>query len=73
MKPYYYVLNRTSTAGFNMPSVKHDSLELAVAEAERLAQKHPSHVFEVLKCVAITKVTKPSITFYLDGVEPSSF
>jgi hypothetical protein len=69
MKPYYYVFNPTGRA----PSVRHDTLEKAVKEAERLCALHPTLVFEVLQCVAITSAPKPLVsTFYTDSATPKT-
>lgn len=65
MKPYYYVYRR----GFGAPSMRHEFLHLAQAEAERLAEKHPGETFEILKCVALSVVKKPASTFWMDGEE----
>ena len=71
MKPHYYVFRQFLTrAAIILPTVKHETLELAVKEAERLAKKYEGDTFEVLKVVAITRVTKPAITFYVDGESP---
>lgn len=67
MKPYYYVYRR----GHGPPRVKHDTLESARSEAERLASSHPGEAFEILKCVAVSSASKIS-TFWMDGEGPST-
>lgn len=67
MKPYYYVYRTSENRG---PKIRHATLSLAVTEAERLASQHPGDSFEVLQCVAISRITKPAATFYMDGVQP---
>ena len=62
MKPYYYVYRR----GHGPPKIKHDTLESARSEAERLASSHPGEAFEILKCVAVSSASKIS-TFWMDG------
>lgn len=69
MKPYYYVFSPQRHA----PSRKHDTLEDAVKEAQRLCEMHPNQTFEVLQCVAITSAPKPQVsTFYMDGFAPKT-
>lgn len=65
MSPYFYVY-RPGTAG---PKVKHDTVAQAVAEAERLAAKHPGLTFEILQILAITSTPKVH-TFWIDGITP---
>ena len=65
MKPYFYTFNRHH----GIPTVKHDSLEIAQGEAERLAAKQPGQTFEILRCVGIAQTSKAS-TFWMDGEEP---
>jgi hypothetical protein len=67
MKPYYYVYRFN-----NAPIVRHASLAKAQAEAERLAAKNPGVDFEILKAIAISRVKKPSATFWMDGEYPPS-
>ena len=67
MKPYYYVYRR----GHGPPRIKHDTLESARIEAERLAGSHPGEAFEILKCVAVSSSSKIS-TFWMDGEGPST-
>ena len=67
MKPYYYVYRR----GHGPPKIKHDTLESARSEAERLASSHPGEAFEILKCVAVSSASKIS-TFWMDGEGPST-
>ena len=67
MKPYYYVYRR----GHGPPKIKHDTLESARSEAERLASSHPGEAFEILKCVAVSSASKIS-TFWMDGEVPST-
>lgn len=64
MKPYYYVFY------FGLKN-QYSSLSEAVQEAERLATKYPGEPFEVLQVVGISRVNKPAITFYVDGVNPT--
>jgi hypothetical protein len=61
MKPYYYVALSTGK--------RHESLESARAESLRLAALNPGRSFEILMCIGITQVAKPS-TFWMDGIEP---
>ena len=69
MKPYYYVFKPSG----HPPRYKHDTLEKAVKEAERLCALHPTQVFEVLQCVAITSAPKPLVsTFYTDSATPKT-
>jgi hypothetical protein len=69
MKPYYYVFKPVG----HPPSRKHDTLEDAIKESQRLCEIHPNQTFEVLQCVAITSAPKPQVsTFYMDGVVPKS-
>ena len=65
MKPYYYTFNRHN----GIPTVKHDSLEIAQGEAERLAAKQPGQAFEILRCVGISQTSQAS-TFWMDGADP---
>ena len=65
MKPYYYVLNRRH----GIPTVKHETVEIAQSEAERMAQKNPGNSFEILRCVGITSTPKAS-TFWMHGEGP---
>jgi hypothetical protein len=67
MKPYFYVLKIDSD---KPPTRKHDTMKSAVNEAERLAKRQPKDTFEVLACVAITKMPT-AITFVMDGVKCS--
>jgi hypothetical protein len=65
MKPYYYVFKPVG----HPPIRKHDTLEDAVKESQRLCEMHPNQTFEVLQCLAITSAPKPQVsTFYVDGV-----
>lgn len=66
MKPYYYVFNRTRDGA---PSFGHNDQAKAVAEAERLAKKHPGVIFEVCKVIAFAKVNAASV-FWMDGEWP---
>ena len=66
MKPYYYVYRTDESRG---PKIKHATLAEALTESERLANQHPGSVFEILKCLAITRCTQAS-TLWLDGEEP---
>jgi len=63
MKPYYYVFKPGSNCP---PTKKHETLESAVAESERLANQHPAQCFEICKVIAVTQCSKPS-TFWMDG------
>ena len=67
MKPYYYVYRR----GHGPPKIKHDTLESARSEAERLASSHPGEALEILKCVAVSSASEIS-TFWMDGEGPST-
>ena len=64
MKPYFYVYRENVGQG---PTNRHATLELAQAEAERLAVKHTGSVIQILKCVGISQVTGPASTFFMDG------
>ena len=66
MKPYYYVYRYQERA----PVIRHATLELAQAEAERLAVQHPGAHIEILKAVAISKIYGPASTFFVDGEGP---
>lgn len=63
MNPYYYVYRTDETRG---PKIKHHTLKSAQIEAERLANQHPSSVFEILKTMAVVRCTIAS-TFWMDG------
>ena len=65
MKPYYYVFR----VGGSHPRIKHPTMELAHAEAMRLATQHPGDSFEILQCLGTTRTTTPQ-TFWVDGVIP---
>ena len=67
MKPYYYVYR----VGGNAPTKRHETIELAKIEAERLAQQHPGKVFEIGQCLGFSHVIKAS-TFFFDGVLPET-
>jgi hypothetical protein len=69
MKPYFYVYRETTLDG-KPPTTRHATLELAQAEAERLAVKHTGSVIQILKCVGISQVTGPASTFFMDGEGP---
>ena len=69
MKPYYYVYRETGLDG-RPPTQRHATLELAQAEAERLAVKHTGSVIQILKCVGFAQVTGPASTFFMDGEGP---
>lgn len=66
MKPYFYVYRHLGDDG---PTVRHPTLEAAVKESERLAQKHPGQSFEILQCIGITRV-QAAQTFWMSGVTP---
>jgi hypothetical protein len=66
MKPYFYVYRYQDKA----PVIRHATLELAQAEAERLAAKHTGSVIQILKCVGLSQVTGPASTFFMDGEGP---
>lgn len=68
MKPYFYVYRENVGQG---PTNRHATLELAQAEAERLAVKHTGSVIQILKCVGISQVTGPASTFFMDGEGPN--
>ena len=70
MKPYFYVYRETTLDG-KPPTLRHATLELAQAEAERLAVKHTGSVIQILKCVGISQVTGPASTFFMDGEGPT--
>ena len=67
MKPYFYVYRENVGQG---PTNRHATLELAQAEAERLAVKHTGSVIQILKCVGFAQVTGPASTFFMDGEGP---
>jgi hypothetical protein len=67
MKSYFYVYRENVGQG---PTNRHATLELAQAEAERLAVKHTGSVIQILKCVGISQVTGPASTFFMDGEGP---
>lgn len=67
MKPYYYVCK----VGGQAPTKKHQTIELAKIEAERLAQQHPGKVFEILQCLGFCHVIKAS-TFWFNGFSPET-
>lgn len=62
MNTYYYVYRQNTG---QPPTVRHATFDEAKAEAERLAEKHVGAVFEVLKAVAISKVSGPAHTVTL--------
>lgn len=64
MTPYYYVRRING----HEPAVRHDTLEKAQAEAERLATKHAGAAFEILMCLGIAQTAQVK-TFWMDGVE----
>jgi len=66
MKPYFYVYRYQDRA----PVVRHPTLELAQAEAERLAAQHPGVSIEILKAVGLASVRGPASTFFMDGEGP---
>jgi hypothetical protein len=65
MKSYYYVYRYA-------PVIRYASLAEAQIEAECLAEKYPGVDFEILKAIAISRVKKPSATFWMDGENPPS-
>ena len=65
MKPYYYIFNTS----VGPPTKRHETLEEALKEAERLAQKQPGHAFEILQCIGTTRVANVQ-TFWMDGIQP---
>lgn len=67
MKPYYYVCK----VGGNAPTKRHQTIELAKIEAERLDQQHPGKVFEILQCLGFSQ-TQAASTFWVDGVSPET-
>jgi hypothetical protein len=67
MKPYYYVYR----VGGQGPTRHHKTLNAAQAESERLAQKHPGGVFEILQCLGYSQ-TQTASTFWVDGVSPET-
>jgi hypothetical protein len=67
MKPYFYVYRENVGQA---PTIRHATLELAQAEAERLAVKHTGSVSQILKCVGFAQVTGPASTFFMDGEGP---
>ena len=67
MKPYFYAYRENVGQA---PTIRHATLELAQAEAERLAVKHTGSVIQILKCVGFSQVTGPASTFFMDGEGP---
>ena len=66
MKPYYRVYRVDN----GKPTIKHDTLEDAVHESERLAAtRGRGDTFEILKCLGVTRTVNPH-TFWMDGVIP---
>jgi hypothetical protein len=65
MKSYYYV----GRVGGGHPKIKHPHLEVAHAEAMRLASQHPGEKFEILQCIGITQTTNPE-TVWAEEVIP---
>ncbi|MEO5712032.1 MAG: hypothetical protein ABIT37_00955 [Luteolibacter sp.] len=63
MKSYFYIYR----VGYGKPTIKHQTLELAHAEAMRLAGQHPGETFELLECLGIVQTTTPQ-AFWMDGV-----
>lgn len=66
MNSFYYVF-RPHT----VPSFRHTTFDAAHDEALRLAEKHPGHTFEILKCVAFARTTKPEV-FYMTTDETTT-
>jgi hypothetical protein len=66
MKSYFYVYRYQDRA----PVVRHATLALAQAEAERLAAKHPGATIEILKVVGLAAIRGPASTFFMDGEGP---
>lgn len=66
MKPYYYVFRKNS----QLPTVRHETLALAQAEAERLAELHRAETFEILKAIGMSQVQGPVSTFFMEGEGP---
>jgi len=66
MKPYYYVFKHD---GGHPPTRKHETIEDAIKESQRLAKLHPGQIFEICKVIAITQCTEPN-TFWMDGESP---
>ena len=65
MKTYYYVFR----VGGSTPTVRHETIELAHKESERLASKHPGQIFEILQCVGVSKTVAVE-TSWIAGIEP---
>lgn len=70
MSPYFYVKRIGSGVA---PTFRHPTLAKAQAEAERLAHMNPDVSFEILKCIAVSRVTKPTITVFMDGEKEGEF
>lgn len=66
MKPYYYVYR----VGGEKPVFKHETLEEALLESERLANKQAGDSFEILQCLGVTR-RNTAQTFWLDGQGPT--
>lgn len=64
MKSHYYVFR----VGHTPPEVKHDTVDEAVKESERLANKHPGKEFEILQCIGVTKAITTQTTWTDDAV-----
>lgn len=76
MKPYYRVFRcyTYSSNNYRVTSVlRYETLAEAQEEAERLAMEEKGVTFEILECVAISRVDEPAITFYMDGKSPDNF
>ena len=65
MNTFFYIYDCSNRNG---PRVRHPSLEAAIKEAERLAEQHVGRTFEVLQCVAVSKV-KGATTEYAQGMK----
>jgi len=65
MKTYYYVFR----VGGSTPTARHETIELAHKESERLASKHPGQSFEILQCIGISKTVAVE-TSWIAGIEP---
>lgn len=52
MKSYYYVYRH----GGEAPTIRHECLQSAQVESERLARVHKGERFEILKCIGVSSV-----------------
>jgi hypothetical protein len=65
MNTYYYVFR----VGGNIPTVRHETIESAHRESERLARIHPGQSFEILQCIGVSKTVAVE-TSWMPGIVP---